>query len=250
VRPQSYARGRFFGRIRKGHLLNIINKNMKKIVIIVFVIVILAALGFLGWYLLLRKFPEGAVCKNTTNCETGLKCANKICSSGGMGSSCETKGDCKTDFCVANKCTEGKKGDACSTYKDCGTGLLCQKGICSEPPSYSQYFNKIVISKMKIGMPPSQSNIPVPTTQFETTDAIEIDFVGVKSTVKGEVYYEVINQITGEVAFTSSGNKMILNGMDIGTGSDLPRVVGAGEFDLNIYYNGEMVYTVPITVTN
>jgi hypothetical protein len=194
---------------------------MKKIVIIIFVIVILATLGLGGWYFFLRKLPEGAVCKSETTCETGLKCANKICSSGGMGSSCEIKADCKTAFCVANKCTEGKKGescitkadcltnycvssactegkkgDACLTYKDCGTGLLCQKGICSESPSYSQYFNKIVISKMKPGMPPSQTNIPVPTTQFKTTDAIEIDFTGVKSTTKGEVYYEVINPIT------------------------------------------------------
>jgi hypothetical protein len=248
---------------------------MKKVVIIIFVIVILAALGVGGWYFFLRKLPEGAVCKNTESCEAGLKCANKVCSSGEMGSSCEIKADCKTDFCVANKCTkgekgnsciakadcltnycvsgactEGKKGDACSTYKDCGTGLLCQKGICSEPPSYSQYFNKIVISKMKVGMPPSSNNIPVPTTQFKTTDAIEIDFVGVKSTAKGEVYYEVINPITGEVAFTSSGYKMKLEGRDTGTGSDLPRVVGAGEFDLNIYYNNEIVYTVTITVTD
>jgi hypothetical protein len=43
---------------------------------------------------------------------------------------------------------------------------------------------------------------------------------------------------------------MKLNGMDTGTGSDLPRVVGVGDFDLNIYYNGEIVYTVAITVTN
>ena len=248
---------------------------MKKIVIIIFTVVILVALGFGGWYFFLRKLPEGAACKSTTSCETGLKCANKICSSGGAGSSCETKADCKTAFCVVNKCTEGKKGDscmakadcltnycvssvctegkkgdACSTYKDCGTGLLCQKGACSEPPSYSQYFNKIIISKMKPGMPPSPTNIPVPTTQFKTTDAIEIDFTGVKSTTKGEVYYEVINPITGEVAFSSSGNKMKLNGMDTGTGSDLPRVVGVGDFDFNIYYNGEIVYTVTITVTN
>ncbi len=223
---------------------------MKKTVIIIFVIVILATLGIGGWYFFLRKLPEGAICKDTASCEIGLKCTNKICSSGEMGSSCEIKADCKTNFCVANKCTEGKKSDACSTYKDCGTGLLCQKGICSEPPSYSQYFNKIVISKMKPGMPPSPINIPVPTTQFKTTDAIEIDFTGVKPTTKGEAYYEVINPITGEVVFSSSDYKVKLEGRDTGTGSDLPRVVGMGDFDLNIYYNDEIVYTVTITVTN
>ena len=223
---------------------------MKKIVIIIFVIIILAVLGLGGWYFFLRKLPEGAVCKNTESCETGLKCANKICSSGEVGSSCEIKADCKTNFCVTNKCTEGKKDDTCSTYKDCEKGLFCKKGVCSEPPSYSQYFNKIVISKMKLGMPPGPNNIPVPTTEFKTTDAIEIDFVGVKSTTKGEVYYEAINPITGEIAFTSSGYKQKLEGRDTGTGSDLPRVVGKGEFDLNIYYNDEMVYTTTIKVTD
>jgi len=223
---------------------------MKKIVIIIFVVVILAVLGLGGWYFFLRKFPEGAACKSIENCETGLKCANKICSSGNAGSNCETKTDCKTNFCVANKCTEGKKDDACSTYKDCEKGLFCKKGVCSEPPSYSQYFNKIVISKMKLGMPPGPNNISIPTAEFKTTDAIEIDFVGVKSTAKGEIYYEAINLITGEVAFTSSGYKQKLEGRDTGTGSDLPRVVGAGEFDVNIYYNDEMVYTTTIKVTD
>ncbi len=248
---------------------------MKKIVIIIFVIVILAVLGLWGWYFFLRKLPEGAVCKSTETCETGLKCANKICSSGEAGSNCEIKADCKTNFCVTNKCTEGKRGDpciakvdcltnycvsgkctegkkkdVCSTYKDCEKGLFCKKEVCSEPPSYSQYFNKIVISKMKLGMPPGPNNIPIPTTEFKTTDAIEIDFVGVKSTAKGEAYYEAINQITGEVAFTSSGYKQKLEGRDTGTGSDLPRIVGKGEFDLNIYYNDEMVYTTTIKVTD
>jgi hypothetical protein len=223
---------------------------MKKIVIIIFVVVILAVLGFGGWYFFLRKLPEGTACKSTESCETGLKCANKICSSGELGSGCEIKADCKTNFCVANKCTEGKKDDACLTYKDCEKGLFCKKGVCSEPPSYSQYFNKIVISKMKLGMPPGPNNISVPTAEFKTTDAIEIDFVGVKSTAKGEIYYEAINLITGEVAFTSSGYKQKLEGRDTGTGSDLPRVVGEGEFDLNIYYNDEMVYTAPIKVAD
>jgi hypothetical protein len=223
---------------------------MKKSFILLIVIIVILALGFLGWQFLLKKSAEGGPCKSENNCQTGLKCVTNICSSGKAGSACASKADCLTSYCVSGKCTEGKKGDACLTYKDCGTGLFCQKGICSEPPSYSQYFNKIVISKMKIGMPPGPNNMPVPTTEFKTTDAIEIDFTGVKSTAKGEAYYEAINQITGEVAFSSSGNKMKLNGMDIGTGSDLPRVIGAGDFDLNIYYNGEIVYTVTITVTN
>ena len=248
---------------------------MKKSFIIPIIILVILALGFLGWQFLAKKSAEGGSCKSEKNCLTGLKCINNICSSGKAGSVCVSKTDCLTPFCVEGKCTEGKRGDSCvnkadcltnycvnakctegkkdddcSTYKDCEKGLFCKKGVCSEPPSYSQYFNKIVISKMKLGMPPGPNNIPVPTTEFKTTDAIEIDFVGVKSTAKGEAYYEVIDPITGEVAFTSSGYKIKLEGRDIGTGSDLPRVVGKGEFDLNIYYNDEMVYTTTIKVTD
>ncbi|MFA5080533.1 MAG: hypothetical protein WC472_02815 [Candidatus Paceibacterota bacterium] len=223
---------------------------MKKIFIIVCIVVFLAILGFGGRYFFLKKLPEGVVCKNADSCETGLKCANKICSSGDAGSSCEAKEDCKTNFCITNKCTEGKKGDICQTYRDCQEGLFCKEKICVEPPSYSQYFNKIVISKMKIGIPPGPNNIPVPTVEFKTTDAIEIDFVGVKPTTVGEFYYEVVDQVSGEVVFTSSGYKQKFEGRDMGTGSDLPRVVGKGKFDLNIFYNDEIIYTTTIEVAD
>jgi len=247
---------------------------MKKTPVIISVILLILILVFVGWQFLAKKSGEGGSCKTEKDCQTGLKCINDICSSGETGSvclskadcltpfcvegkctegkrgdSCATKTDCSTNYCVNSECTEGKKNDACSTYKDCETGLFCKKGVCSEPPSYSQYFNKIVISKMKLGMPPGPDNIPIPTTEFETTDAIEIDFVGVKPTTKGEAYYEVIDLITGEVVFSSSSYKVKLEGGDIGTGSDLPRIVGEGEFDLNIYYNDELVYTTIIKVT-
>lgn len=248
---------------------------MKKSFVISIVVLVILALGFLGWQSLSKKSAEGESCKFEKNCQTGLKCINNICSSGKAGSACLSKTDCLTLFCVEGKCTEGKKGDACVTkadcltnycvnskctegkkddvcltYKDCEKGLFCQKGVCSEPPSYSQYFDRIVISKMKSGMPPGPDNIPIPTTEFKTTDAIEIDLVGVKSTTIGEFYYEVVDQVTGEVVFTTSGYKQKLEGGNTGTGSDLPRVVGEGEFDLNIYYNDEMVYTTTIKVTD
>ncbi len=246
---------------------------MKKTPIIIGVILLILVLAFVGWQFLAKKSLEGGSCKSEKNCQTGLECINNICSSGKAGSVCADKTDCLTPFCTEGKCTEGKKGDfcvakvdcltnycvsgkctegekddACSTYKDCEGGLFCKKGVCSEPPSYSQYFNKIVISEMKIGMPPGPDNIPVPTTEFKITDAIEIDLVGVKSTTVGEFYYEAVDLVTGEVVFTTSGYKQKLEGRDIGTGSDLPRVVGRGEFDLNIYYNDELVYTTPIKV--
>ena len=248
---------------------------MKKSLIFVIVIIVILALGFLGWRFLLKKSDEGGICKADKNCQEGLKCINNVCSSGKVGSVCRDKTDCLTPFCVEGKCTEGKrndpcaaatdcstnycvssvctegeKGDACLTYKDCQTGLLCQKGTCSNPPSYSQYLSKIAISKMKLGMPPGPDNIPVPTTEFKTTDAIEIDLIGVKSTTIGELYYEAVNSITGEVAFSTESFKQQIEGRDIGTGSDLPNKVGIGEFELNIYFNNEIIYTTTIKVSN
>lgn len=248
---------------------------MKKSLTIPIVILVILVLGFLGWQFLSEKSIEGESCESEDDCQTGLKCVNNICSSGKAGSiclskedcltpfcvngkcaegkkgdSCSTKEDCLTDHCVNNKCTEGKKDDACLTYKDCEKGLYCREAICSEPPSYSQYLSKIVISKMKTGMPPGPDNIPVPTTEFKTTDGLEIDFVGVKSATKGEFYYEAVDLVTGEVVFTTSEHKQRLEGMDTGTGIDLPRILGVGEYELNIYFNDEMIYTTIIKVTN
>ncbi len=222
---------------------------MKKVFIIPIVILGILVLGFLGWQFLLKKSPEGGACKIEKNCQAGLKCLNNTCSSGKAGSVCLNKTGCLTPFCVSGKCTEGKKDDVCLTYKDCEKGLFCKSKVCSAPPSYAQYFSKVVISRMKPGMPPNANNIPVPTTEFKTTDAIEIDFVGVKPATKGEIYYEAVNLVTGEVVFSSSGYKQKLEGRDTGTGSDLPRVTGKGDFDLNVYYNNEMVYTAAIKVT-
>jgi len=272
---------------------------MKKAIGAVVVIFILAILGYGGWYLFLKKNPEGGACTTDAKCQTGLKCINKICSSGEVGSVCESKDDCKTGycvnnkctegksgdictaktdcqtgfcvngkctegksgdscsaktdcktgFCVNNKCTEGKLGDACATYKDCNTGLLCIKGTCSQKPNYSKYFEKVVISKMKPGMPPGPNNPTTPTTTFNAaTDAIEIDFIGVKSTTVGPYYFELVNSTTGEVA-RSTKNEMEtkFNGRDTGMGTDLGNVE-PGEYDLNIYYNNELVYSTQITV--
>lgn len=243
---------------------------MAKKIILILVIVVL--LGGAGWYFFMRKIPEGGACKATKNCEAGLKCANRLCSSGNKGASCEEGADCETDFCVSKQCTEGKRGDICSsktdcltqycvngkctegkkddaciTYQDCEGGLFCKKGVCTEPPSYAQYFNKIIISKIKVGSPPGPNNIPIPTTTFKTTDGLEIDLLGVKPTTTGEFYYEIVDSITGEVLFPGVNNKQKLDGRDRGTGSDLPKV--PGEYDLNIYYNDEMIYTTSIKIS-
>jgi len=165
---------------------------------------------------------EGGTCTADANCQTGLKC-------------------------VSDKCSSGKVSSVCATYKDCNTGLYCVKSVCSNPPSYSKYFNKIVVAKMKAGMPPSLKNIPIPATEFNaTTDAIEID-VDPKAGVTGEIYYELINSTTGEITMSSAGNKMKVGNGSSGTGFGIP--MGAiGDFELNIYFNNELIHTVAVKI--
>jgi len=91
---------------------------MKKSFIIPIIILVILALGFLGWQSLSKKSAEDESCKSEKNCQTGLKCINNICSSGKAGSVCLSKADCFTSFCVEGKCTDGKKGDACATKAD------------------------------------------------------------------------------------------------------------------------------------
>ena len=224
---------------------------MKNVLITILVIVILTAAGFAGWYFLFKKFPEGASCASDQKCEAGLKCINKICSSGQAGSNCETKSDCQTSFCVNDKCTQGKKDDTCVTYKDCATGLLCQKSTCSTPPDYSKYFSNVVISKIKPGQAPGPNNVPVETTEFKTTDGIEIDFAGVKPTTIGQFYYEFVNPTTGQTVMSSKDRDpedQKLNGKDRGTGTDLS-LTSPGTYDLNIYFKDELVYTMQIKIS-
>ena len=188
----------------------------------------------------------GSACLNKSDCAVNY-CVNGICSDGKKGSMCLSKDDCFTKYCVENKCADGKNGDACATYKDCDSGLLCQTGLCATLPDYSKYFSKVVVSKMKAGLPPGPDNIPVPTTEFKNTDGIEIDFVGVKPTLKAEFYYEFVNAITGEVAMSTVGFKQQFSGSDRGTGTDL-RMLTVGAYDLNIYVGGEMAYTTQIKI--
>jgi len=189
----------------------------------VVIVTILAVLGYGSWYYFLKKSPEGGTCRNESSCEQGLKCVNKICSS-------------------------GKVGSGCATYKDCESGLLCIKSICSEKPDYSKYFDKVTISKMKPGIPPGPNNPLTTTNTFSTSDAIEIDFSGVKSTTTGPYYFEFVNATTGEVA-RSTKELMDTNftGIDTGSGTDFSGIT-SGEYDLNIYFNDELVYQATITL--
>lgn len=197
---------------------------MKKIIIGIVIIVFLAAAGFGVWYFFLKKSAEGGKCHNQSTCETGLNCVNNICSS-------------------------GKLGSGCINYKDCDSGLLCTKSICSAKPDYTKYFDKVTISKMKPGSPPGSNNPLIQTTNFvASTDAIEIDFIGVKSTTIGDYHIELINSVTGERAFSTQDRMPTkFEGRDTGTGTDLSGVT-AGEYDINVIYNNELVYSTTITL--
>ncbi len=220
---------------------------MNKLVAVV-AFFVLIAVGFGGWYFFMKKSPEDGFCVNASRCETGLKCSNKVCSSGKLNSSCGAKADCQTGYCVNSKCSDGKKSSSCATYKDCETGLLCQRSICSIPPDHTKYFSSVTISKMKAGLPPGPNNPLTATTEFKSGESIEIDFVGVKPTTNGTFKYEVVNSTTGEIAVDSQGRGEVPDfaGHDFGSGTDLS--IPVGQYDLNLYLNDELVYTTPIKV--
>jgi len=165
---------------------------------------------------------ESGTCAADTNCETGLKC-------------------------ITGKCSSGKVNSVCATYKDCSAGLYCIKSVCANPPSYSKYFNKLTVGKIRIGMPPGPTNISVPTTEFNAaTDALKIDFIS-KTGTEGELYYELIDSTTGETALSSSNNKTKVNQGGGGIEFGLPMGT-LRDFELNIYFNDEPIYAAVIKI--
>lgn len=197
---------------------------MKNIIVILGLALLAAGCGAAKQTATAPNLPgkEGQTCSATQACETDLRCANNVCSS-------------------------GKAGSACATYKDCQSGLYCIKAICSNPPSYTKYFNKVTISKMKQGMPPGPNNMPIPATEFKTTDAIEID-VNAKAGISGTLYYELINSTTGATEMSSADYKQKVRAGGWGTGFGIPYNL-TGDFDLNVYYNDELVFTAPIKIS-
>lgn len=190
-----------------------------------------------------------AGCGNQTTAPTGTSTQEKKVALSMEGGTCTADANCQTGLkCVSGKCSSGKVSSVCATYKDCNTGLYCVKSICSNPPSYSKYFSKIEVSKMKPGLPPGPKNIPIPTTEFKAnTDAMEID-VTPKAGTSGEMYYELINSTTGEIAMSSAGNKMNIDPRGGGTGFQIPGNLN-GDFELDLYFNNELVHTVAIKIS-
>ena len=195
---------------------------MKAIWIILIVLLFLAA-GFGGWFFFLKKSPEGGKCAGNNQCESGLKCVNHLCSS-------------------------GKEGSVCQGTVNCQTNLLCLKNLCSQKPDYSQYFSKVVISKMKPGLAPGPNNPLTQTTTFAKTDAIEVDFVGVKSSTSGPYYLEFVNSSTGKMESTTDKMDTQLQGQDRGSGTDLSNL-DSGQYDLLIYLNNQVIFATQITVS-
>ncbi|MFA5747023.1 MAG: hypothetical protein WC926_03015 [Candidatus Paceibacterota bacterium] len=213
--------------------------------LLVLAVLIMAIFG--GWYFFTKKSPEGGPCSGDANCQNGLRCVNNICSSGNLGSACVQKGDCITGDCVLGKCSNAIPAAQCSNYKECSDGLFCIKGSCVAPQNYTKYFSRVVVAKMKPGLPAGVTNPTVSETDFKTSDDIEIDFFGVQPDSKGEIYYEFINATTGETAMSSEAYPKRIEGYDQGMGMDMP--VPAGSYDVNVYFNGEFIYSTAITVS-
>jgi len=196
---------------------------MKNFLIGLIVVIILAALGVGGWYFFIKKSPEGGKCTADARCEVGK--------------------------CVNNTCSSGKIDSACKTYNDCESGLLCLKNKCAKKPDFSQYFEKITISKYKPGSGPGPDNPSIVTTEFNSaTDSIGVDIVGVKPTTIGPFYFELVNATTGETALSSKSRmETSFDGQDRGAGTDLSGTP-PGAYDFNFYFNNELLYTTPITI--
>jgi hypothetical protein len=216
-------------------------KNIYLIILFSIIIVLLVAIGFIAF----RKAGEGEQCISTGACGNGLKCINELCSSGNSGSFCSIIDDCKTVFCTNNVCSNGKDNELCNTYKDCDKDYLCEKSLCKKKPpvyTWSSYFTKLEMQQMKLGMPPGPDNVPVNAAGFMTTDGINLN-IQMKSGVTGEIYFEIINPVSGLVIF--SYPKFEASGL-LGRGFPAPKI--PGNYQLKIYYKNELVNVIDFKV--
>lgn len=217
---------------------------MKHIIPTAIIITVIILLVFVGW-IAFRKSGEGEGCEYTASCAEGLTCINSKCSSGKSGSFCSKLDDCKTTFCTNNVCSNGKDKEPCNTYKDCDEGYLCTESLCilkAPEPTWPKYFTKIELQKMFAGIPPGPDNVPVNSTVFKKTDGINLD-VALKSGVSGEMYFDVINPISGKVLFTFP--KFTASGL---LGRGFPAPEEPGSYQVKVYFKGELVDTIDFTV--
>lgn len=199
---------------------------MKKAIIwIIVVIIVLAIIGVAIWFFFFKKSDEGGKCRNTNQCITEMNC-------------------------VSHKCSSGKIGSVCDTRKSCQKDLLCQKNACIAKLDFSKYYSSVEISKIKPGSPPGPDNPLVATTTFTAADGIEIDFKGVKPSTTGEYYINIVNLDTGEVTNSTQGKMDTkFEGRDVGMGTDL-QSMPAGEYDVEVYFQNQLIYSTPITISS
>lgn len=217
-------------------------KNLFSISIAVVIILILIIVGFMVF----KKGGDGDACKEDKDCASNMKCAANICTSGKIGSFCSQKDQCQSKFCVKSKCTEGKEGSLCSSYKDCQNNMLCINSVCkNQPPlpAYTKYLDRIELQKINLGSAPGPKNIPVATTDFKVGDGINVD-MQFKKDIKGNMYFDMVDSTTGEKIFMFP--EFEATGA-IGRGFAAPSQ--AGQYDLNIYFNKELITTISFTVS-
>jgi hypothetical protein len=217
------------------------NKKVIIGLVISLLIIILAGGLFAGWWFFYRVIPTGNTCRINQKCSENGKCISGACSIGAVGSSCNVKDDCKTAFCANGRCSEGTEKSTCSTYKDCVDGLLCKSKTCTIKPSYTKYFDRIDVGWMNPGSPPSAENPITPGTTIKSGKTVEVDILNSKKSA-GTFWVEMVNQETGEIAWTT--DKREINDHS-GTGFQFNEV---GNFDLNVYFNNELVYSVTVAM--
>lgn len=214
---------------------------MKNIFQIALILIVVILIIFIGW-IVFRKAGEGEDCEYAGACASGLSCVNSKCSSGKSGSYCSKIEDCKTTFCTNNLCSDGKAGEPCNTYKDCEKDFLCEKSVCKPEPIWPKYFKKIELQKMIAGIPPGPDNVPFNATDFKKTDGMNLN-IQTKSGIEGEMYFEVVNPISGLVVFTYP--KFTASGL-LGRGFPAPQFPGS--YQIKVYFKSELVDEINFTV--
>lgn len=192
----------------------------KQYILIIIALVVLVSV--MGWLVLFKKSGTGGECKTEKDCYAGLKC-------------------------ISNKCSDGKEGSACDTYKDCQKDLLCKNSVCiGQPPipAYSNYFDKIELQKMKGGIPPGPNNLPVASKEFKIGDGMNVD-MQLKDNIEGEAYFDMVDSVSGERIFMHP--KFDAKGS---VGRGFPAPSKPGNYDLNVYFNDELVHTIAFKVVS
>ncbi len=77
---------------------------------------------------------QGGPCGFDSECEVGLRCLERVCSSGnGEGKPCQDQKDCPSPLrCTLGRCVNDT-GQACASSTDCANGQVCAEARCITP---------------------------------------------------------------------------------------------------------------------